>query len=357
MNDFIIWLEGFSKQMPCQPHFRQGKVDGNAFLFLNMYVIASPMISVKDLKIHYGEFVAVDRLTFEVEKGSVYGLIGPNGAGKTTTIKALATLLEPTYGEISLGDISVLHEPEEARKMLGYMPDFPPVYDDLRVEEFCDLFAHAYGLSPEERAKKVEECLVLTDLFDNRKALCKTLSRGMKQRALLAKTLVHDPPVMLLDEPAANLDPKARIDLRNLLRKLASDGKTILVSSHVLSELQDLCDSIGIMKQGTMIHSGTIDEIAEKTSPSKTVHIDLTDPFDEIDACMTDFPMFSSLASIDDSMTRFELTHSGTKNDEAEILASLINKGAKVCRFQPKQSKVEDLFLQVESGNMEGEDK
>jgi ABC-2 type transport system ATP-binding protein len=315
------------------------------------------MISVKDLKIHYGDFVAVDRLTFEVEKGSVYGLIGPNGAGKTTTIKAIASLIEPTYGEISLDGTSVLHEPEKARKMLGYMPDFPPVYDDLRVDEFCDLFAHAYGLNPEERAKKVEECLGLTALLDKRKALCKTLSRGMKQRALLAKTLVHDPPVMLLDEPAANLDPRARIDLRNLLRKLASEGKTILVSSHVLSELQDLCDAIGIMKQGTMIHSGTIDEIAKKTNPSKTIQIDLTDPLDGIESGLNDFSMISSFASINDSMTRFELAHTGTINDEADILASLVNKGAKVCRFQPKQSKVEDLFLQVESGSMEGDKK
>ena len=343
--------------MSCQRSFRQGKVDENAFLFLNVHLIASLMISVKDLKIHYGDFVAVDRLTFEVKKGSVYGLIGPNGAGKTTTIKALATLLEPTYGEITLGDLSVLHQPEEARKILGYMPDFPPVYDDLRVDEFCDLFAAAYGLKGSQRSSKVDECLSQTDLLDKRNDLCKSLSRGMKQRALLAKTLIHEPEVLLLDEPAANLDPKARIDLRNLLRRLASEGKTILVSSHVLSELQDLCDAIGIMKQGTMIHSGTIDEIAERTSPAKTIHIDLTDPFEGIDACMADFSMVSSLSSIDDSMTRFELTHTGTTNDEAEILASLVNKGAKVCRFQPKQSKVEDLFLQVESGSMEGEDK
>ena len=340
--------------MSCQRSFRQGKVDETMFLFLNVRLRPSLMISVKDLKIHYGNFVAVDRLTFEVGKGLVYGLIGPNGAGKTTTIKALATLLEPTYGEIKLGDVSVLNEPEEARKILGYMPDFPPVYDDLRVDEFCDLFAHAYGLDSNQRKSKVEECLGLTDLLDKRKALCKSLSRGMKQRALLAKTLVHEPEVLLLDEPAANLDPKARIDLRNLLRKLASEGKTILVSSHVLSELQDLCDTIGIMKEGTMIHSGTIDQIAEKTSPSKTIHIHLTDPFDEIDACMADFPMVSSLTSIHDSMTRFELTHTGTTKDEAEILSTLVNKGAKVCRFQPKQSKVEDLFLQVESGEEVG---
>ena len=191
------------------------------------------MISVKDLKIHYGNFVAVDRLTFEVGKGSVYGLIGPNGAGKTTTIKALATLLEPTYGEIKLGNASVLNEPEEARKILGYMPDFPPVYDDLRVDEFCDLFAHAYGLDSNQRKSKVEECLGLTDLLDKRKALCKSLSRGMKQRALLAKTLVHEPEVLLLDEPAANLDPKAtNRPAQPPAQSSPPKGKTILVSSH-----------------------------------------------------------------------------------------------------------------------------
>jgi len=313
------------------------------------------MISVQDLKIHYGNFVAVDQLTFQVEKGSVYGLIGPNGAGKTTTIKALATLLEPTYGEINLGDISVLHEPEEARKILGYMPDFPPVYDDLRVDEFCDLFAHAYGLDSNQRKSKVEECLGLTDLLDKRKVLCKSLSRGMKQRALLAKTLVHDPEVLLLDEPAANLDPKARIDLRNLLRKLASEGKTVLVSSHVLSELQDLCDTIGIMKNGTMIHSGTIDEIAEKTNPARTVQVHLTEAFDGIEDCLKDFPVISSFYAVDESRKRFEFIHEGSNQVEAEVLSSLVGKGAKIYRFEPKQSKVEDLFLQVESENWKGE--
>ena len=217
--------------MSVNGHLGKEKLTRAYFYFSMSLPTPSLMISVTDLKIHYGNFVAVDRLTFEVGKGSVYGLIGPNGAGKTTTIKALATLLEPTYGEIKLGSVSVLNEPEEARKILGYMPDFPPVYDDLRVDEFCDLFAHAYGLDSNQRKSKVEECLGLTDLLDKRKALCKSLSRGMKQRALLAKTLVHEPEVLLLDEPAANLDPKARIDLRNLLRKLASEGKTILVSS------------------------------------------------------------------------------------------------------------------------------
>ena len=151
------------------------------------------MIKVQDLKIHYGEFVAVNNLSFSVKQGTIFGLIGPNGAGKTTTIKAMATLLEPTYGEILIDQTSVLHEPEKARRMLGYMPDFPPVYDDLKVEEFCDLFAHAYGQSHSQRKQNVEQALVKTDLIEKRKDFCRSLSRGMKQRALLAKTLVHDP--------------------------------------------------------------------------------------------------------------------------------------------------------------------
>ena len=194
------------------------------------------------------------------------------------------------------------------------------------------------------KEKTVEECLGLTDLLDKRKALCKSLSRGMKQRALLAKTLVHEPEVLLLDEPAANLDPKARIDLRNLLRKLASEGKTILVSSHVLSELQDLCDTIGIMKEGTMIHSGTIDEIAEKTNPARTVQVHLTEPFDGIDACLKNFAVVSSVHTVDEDRKRLEFIHDGTSQDEAKVLASLVGKGAKIYRFEPKQSKVEDLF-------------
>ncbi len=310
------------------------------------------MISVKELKIHYGEHVAVDSLSFSVTKGSVFGLIGPNGAGKTTTIKAIATLLEPTYGEIFIDHISVLHQPEEARKKLGYMPDFPPVYDDLEVTEFCDLFAHAYGLSGPERIQKVEECLVLTNLQDKAKAKCKTLSRGMKQRALLAKTLVHEPSVLLLDEPAANLDPKARIDLRNLLLQLASAGKTILVSSHVLSELEDLCDAIGIMRAGKMVVSGGLDEITSITSAERLIQVEVVSACDQLEACLAKFPSISKISKLDGTGKRFSLSHSGDTKDASSILTSLIQWGIPVASFHRKQSKVEDLFLDVEAGRM-----
>jgi len=309
------------------------------------------MIQVEDLKIHYGEFVAVDNLSFSVKKGSVFGLIGPNGAGKTTTIKAIATLIEPTYGEIKLGDTSVLHEPEEARSMLGYMPDFPPVYDDLRVEEFCDLFAHAYGQSATERKEKVDLALAQTDLTDKRRDLCKSLSRGMKQRALLAKTLVHDPSVMLLDEPGANLDPKARIDMRNLLRKLADQGKTILVSSHVLTELEDLCDEIGIMRNGKMVVSGSLEEITQSKHTQRTLEIELLKSFPELPQWVEQHATLSGLKETNESKTHFQIIHSGSREEVPEILSQMIGLGVEVTSFTTRKSKVEDLFLEIESGS------
>ena len=309
------------------------------------------MIQVEDLKIHYGEFVAVDNLSFSVKKGSVFGLIGPNGAGKTTTIKAIATLIEPTYGEIKLGDTSVLHQPEEARSMLGYMPDFPPVYDDLRVEEFCDLFAHAYGQSATERKEKVDLALAQTDLADKRRDLCKSLSRGMKQRALLAKTLVHDPSVMLLDEPGANLDPKARIDMRNLLRKLADQGKTILVSSHVLTELEDLCDEIGIMRNGKMVVCGSLEEITQSKHTQRTLEIELLKSFPELPQWVEQHATLSGLKETNESKTHFQIIHSGSREEVPEILSQIVGLGVEVTSFTTRKSKVEDLFLEIESGS------
>jgi len=311
------------------------------------------MINVKDLKIHYGEFVAVDNLSFSVKPGTVFGLIGPNGAGKTTTIKAIATLIEPTYGEIMLGETSVLHQPEHARRVLGYMPDFPPVYDDLRVEEFCDLFAHAYGQSIVERKERVEKALAQTELTDKRRELCKSLSRGMKQRALLAKTLVHDPSVMLLDEPGANLDPKARIDMRNLLRKLADEGKTILVSSHVLTELQDLCDEIGIMRDGKMVVSGSIEEITQRKNSTRTLEVELLETSPNFAEWVNQWSTLSELKQTQELKGQFEITHSGDRKEIPEILAQMIDDGLKVTSFTTRKSKVEDLFLEIESGSSE----
>ena len=308
------------------------------------------MIEVEDLKVDYGDNVAVDGLSFSAKQGEVYGLIGPNGAGKTTTIRAIATLLEPTYGEINVGGVSVLHEPEKARGLLGYMPDFPPVYDDLRVSEFVELFAAAYAVAPERRRSEVERCLQATDLTTHGNALCKTLSRGMKQRALLAKTLVHDPPALLLDEPAANLDPKARIDLRNLLRRLAKEGKTILISSHVLTELQDLCDSIGIMREGKMVVDGKLEEVVKSSKSSRYLRIELLEPHAGIEDFFNDRTNASPSEAIDEKSISIKLAFSGSDEEKVELLRDLVTQGASVKSFLEEKADVEDLFLAVEAG-------
>ncbi|MBG29799.1 MAG: hypothetical protein CMI31_07335 [Opitutae bacterium] len=308
------------------------------------------MIEVRDLKVDYGDTVAVENLSFTAKAGEVYGLIGPNGAGKTTTIKAIATLLEPTYGEINVNGVSALHEPEKVRGTLGYMPDFPPVYNDLRVDEFVELFADAYGMTPDTSRKEVRRCLQITDLEDKSKMLCKTLSRGMKQRALLAKTLVHDPPVLLLDEPAANLDPKARIDLRNLLKELAASGKAILVSSHVLTELQDLCDSIGIMRDGKMVVDGKLEEVVEHASASRRIRVELQHAFPAAHALLTENPKCRPKDGTDADATQIELDFNGDEDDLVALLRTLVESGAPVKSFHQRKADVEELFLAVEAG-------
>ncbi len=310
------------------------------------------MIEVKDLKVHYGRTVAVDRLSFSVKPGSIYGLIGPNGAGKTSAIKTIATLVEPTFGEIYVDGISVLHHPEKVRGLLGYMPDFPPVYEDLKVWEFCDLFAHSYGLRGEERKARVLQSLHATSLNHYMNAICKTLSRGMRQRALLAKTLVHDPSVLLLDEPAANLDPKSRIELRNILKGLAAKGKTILISSHVLSEIEDTCDSLGFMKSGKMIKSGTLEDVFQKNTGSSIVNIHLSSPAPTLSDLVSQISSLSGLELIDKHGLRFEVTLQGDQTEASQVLAKLVSSGIPVSAFSCHKQKVEDLFLQLESQSL-----
>ena len=310
------------------------------------------MIEVRGLKIHYGDVVAVDDLNFSVKTGSIFGLIGPNGAGKTSAIKAIATLLEPTLGEIMVNETSALHQPEKARKIFGYMPDFPPVYENLKIWEFCDLFAHAYGIQGEQRKAMVLQSLEDTGLKAQMNAKCRTLSRGMRQRALLAKTLVHDPEVLLLDEPAANLDPKSRIELRNILKKLAQNGKTILLSSHVLSEIEDTCDTIGFMKDGKMALSGTVGEISRQNKHSSLLKIDLSRPDPNLFQIIGEIPILSEFQKIGTGNTQFRATMNGGDAEATDILGKLVKAGLPVSGFTCKRPSVEEIFLEIESHNL-----
>src|SRR5215213_2669128 len=217
------------------------------------------MIETRDLTKKYGDLYALDRLTLRLEPGDVYGFIGPNGAGKTTTMRILATLLNPSWGEASVCGYSIYTGSKEIRRSIGYMPDFFGVYDDMKVIEYLEFFAAAYRIKGPERKKKCEQVLELVDLGYKRDALVTSLSRGMTQRLGLARVLLHEPQVLLLDEPASGLDPRARIEMRELIKELRKIGKTIMISSHILPELADICNKIGIIERGKLLFNGDVD--------------------------------------------------------------------------------------------------
>src|SRR4028119_977228 len=231
------------------------------------------MIQIKDVTKTYRDLTAVRDLNLTIEKGDVFGFIGPNGAGKTTTIKVLATLLEPSSGQAFVDGIDVIRNPLEVRRVIGYMPDFFGVYDDVKVWEYLDFFAAAYKIPVAKRKGIIDDVLELTDLTGKREAYVESLSRGMKQRLCLAKTLVHDPKVLLLDEPASGLDPRARIEIKELLKELKAMGKTILVSSHILPELADFCTSVGVIERGELIVAGPIAEVMRAATGGRVLEI------------------------------------------------------------------------------------
>jgi ABC-2 type transport system ATP-binding protein len=217
------------------------------------------MIETRDLTKMYGELYALDRLTLKLERGDVYGFIGPNGAGKTTTMRILATLLNPTWGEATVCGSSIYNGAKDIRRVMGYMPDFFGVYDDMKVIEYLEFFAAAYRIKGAERRKKCDQVLELVDLGYKRDALVTSLSRGMTQRLGLARVLLHEPQVLLLDEPASGLDPRARIEMRELIKELRNMGKTIMLSSHILHELADMCNNIGIIERGRLLFDGDVE--------------------------------------------------------------------------------------------------
>jgi len=218
-------------------------------------------IEAEDMRVDYGTTVAVKGLTLRIPYGEVYGLVGANGAGKTSTFSVWATLLKPTYGNVKIGGVDILEKPAEARKMLAYMPDLAPVPSDLKVWEFLDLFARSYGYSAVEGKVRWEECLKMVDLWEKRNDFCKGLSRGMKQRVNLAKAILHHPKVIILDEPASGMDPKSRAQLRTILKRMAKQGSTVVVSSHILNELSDMCSSVGILHHGELIDHGELQQV------------------------------------------------------------------------------------------------
>lgn len=235
------------------------------------------IVATRGLTRRYGRFVALSDLNLDIEKGSIYGFIGPNGAGKTTTMRILATLLEPSAGQAWVAGYPVVQAPYEVRKRIGYMPDFFGVYDNMKVWEYLDFFATAYHVPTSRRKGLIEDLLALVDLSAKKNSFVEELSRGMKQRLCLARTLTHEPELLILDEPASGLDPHARIELRELLKELRSLGKTILVSSHILSELAELCTHVAIIERGRLLVSGRVGDIIQKMQPAREIYIRVMD--------------------------------------------------------------------------------
>lgn len=294
---------------------------------------------MKDLRVDYGAFTAVDGISFNIPAGEIFGLVGPNGAGKTSTIKVLATLMVPTYGDVSMFGIDVLDQPDEVHSFMGYMPDLAPVIGDLKVWEFVDLFAGAYGWNPATRKARVEECLRLVEMWDSRNTFGKGLSRGMTQRVVLAKTLLPNPKILLLDEPASGMDPIARIQLKDILQKLSKQGTIVLISSHILTELSDMCTSVGIMHKGHMRYVGPIDDISETMTGSSTRHV-LIEVLPGHEQNLTDIleasPTVSDFKEI--ASQTFDFVFAGNDEAQAGLVKDLVNAGIGIVNFTQKST-------------------
>ena len=306
------------------------------------------MIEVIHFTKRYGDFVAVDDLSFTIGKGEIFGFIGPNGAGKSTTIRFLATLLRPTAGDGRVDGHSVVTEPMAVRRVIGFMPDDFGVYDGMKVWEFLDFFAVAYEIPRSHRKQIIGQVLELLDLTHKRDDYVNGLSKGMKQRLCLAKTLVHDPPVLILDEPASGLDPRARLEMKALLTELKGMGKTILVSSHILSELADFCTSIGIIERGKLLAAGSIQEIQRHLRAHRVLKVRVLDPStDRAASILRDDRGVRSVESFDHTVTcEFE----GQEEDLARLLGRLVHQGVAVHSFSEEPLSLEEVFMMITKG-------
>ncbi|MCU0981254.1 MAG: ABC transporter ATP-binding protein [Pirellulaceae bacterium] len=305
------------------------------------------MIELIDFGKDYGDFTAVDRLNLKIAAGEMFGFIGPNGAGKSTTMRFLATLLKATRGEGIVNGHSVTQDPMGVRQSVGYMPDNFGVYDGMRVWEFLDFFAVAYRIPRSKRKQVISDVLELLDLTHKRDDYVNGLSRGMKQRLCLAKTLVHDPPVLILDEPSSGLDPRARVEVKALLKELRRMGKTILISSHILTELADCCTSIGIIERGQMLMHGPIDEVYRRIRGDRMVEVKFIDGMDVGLSVIRSSPHVRNVQVNNNSVTLELVTDD---RGVVELLQQLVSQGVGIRSFAEKEPTLEDVFMLVTKG-------
>ena len=311
------------------------------------------IIEIQGLTKKYGDLTALNDLTLNIEEGEVFGFIGPNGAGKTTTMRILTTLLKPSSGKAWVAGESVIDNPRAVRRNIGYMPDFFGVYDDMKVWEYLDFFAACYDVPPSTRVGMIDDLLALVDLGHKKDAFVDSLSRGMKQRLCLARTLAHDPQVLILDEPASGLDPRARIEMRELLRELKLMGKTIFFSSHILSEVADICTSIAILEAGGLVAYGDMAEMKKQLRAHRLIQMRLLGELTPVQEFLLRHEAVESIitseeADIPSDALRFDFN--GDDEALSNLLASLIAQKFQVVAFQEETGDLEDVFLQVTKG-------
>lgn len=318
--------------------------------------ISPPMIRLDNVTKEYDllsgsvhQLVAADHLSLEVPTGEIFGLVGPNGAGKTTTLKMVCGLLVPTSGQVTVNDIDVEQHPEEAQKYIGYLSDFFSLYDDLKVWEYLDYFAHAYMMKPADIPARITEVIRLMGLESKRDSLIGGLSRGMKQRLGIGRAVIHDPPLLVLDEPASGLDPKARLELKDLLRQLHQAGKTVFITSHVLSDLEEICTSLAIMEKGKLLRVGKLADVMREGGKTRRVRIRLASAGFAFGTWLGGRSGVSEAKTTEDSA---EFALAGGDAELAGLVRELVTAGAPVCGVEEETETLEELFSRLSSGEV-----
>ncbi|HUR27704.1 MAG TPA: ABC transporter ATP-binding protein [Planctomycetota bacterium] len=307
-------------------------------------------LEVRDITRKFEDLTAVKNVSFAVEPGQIHGFIGPNGAGKTTTMRICATLDLPDSGDVLVDGISVIEEPRFARSKLGFMPDSYGAYPHTTIREYLDFYARAYGLRGQQRAKSLRDVLEFTSLATLEDKLIHTLSKGMKQRLCLAKTLLPDPSVLILDEPAAGLDPRARVELRELVKALSGLGKAMLISSHILTELAEMCDGITVIESGELLASGTVEEIQKRLQPHLSVYVRALGPLDETHKALLEEAQVSNVHPVRDGLA---FDFGGDDVAMSELLARLVARGVRPVEFAGEAVRLEDVFMSLTEGKLQ----
>ncbi len=313
------------------------------------------MLEIQGLTKKYGKFLALDNLNLHIEKGEIFGFVGPNGAGKTTTMRITCGLLKATSGTVYVDGVNALTNPDDIKRKVGYVPDFFGVYDNLKVMEYMEFYGSMYGMDKADVDEIADGLLELVNLSDKKDVFVDTLSRGMKQRLCVARALIHNPDLLVLDEPNSGLDPRARFEMKEVLKNLGAMGKTIIISSHILPELAEMCTSIGIMERGHLIASGKVDEIMQKTKGSQPIHLRAVLSSDEeeetqkesLTRLLKEQPNVDKVTQTEDELL---ISFNGNDEDAAILLKSLVDANIRISNFYREKEDLESLFLEITGG-------